>query len=846
MSVTDDSARRRRIAVAVLSALLGIALAWFTRWRIEESQRPAFETAEVSQLAGSGSGDEVIAEGSGLIVGQVVLPDGAPAPGARVTVTVLANGAAPRVTTDAEGRFRVVSRGAGTVVVQAELAGYGPGFETATLGQPEPVLLTLQGGSIIRGRVTRDGQPAAGIFVHAGQAGMFPQQQALTDGAGLFAIGGLRVGSVELIATDTLGGTGFESVLVPAVAEGSASEVEVQFEVEPAPAVAVTIVDKITGAPVEMAVVTVSRDVMHVLALSEGVEQGLTTIDYLPVGELFSLSVRAPGYLPWQQELAVRPEMAIKVELSQGGTVTGRVVNGADVPVGGAAVYAIVRDKAGSVWEVRKSTFDNIHPLVRPEGTFFWVPTIDFVSRADGSFILTGLPEGEAVVVAESKGMSPGLSGLLQLRADVPTSGVRLVLRPGRALRGRVEDEAKGAIEGASVVVRSTGFPPWWTPAPRVTSADGIILFDGLTEQVEVAVSHPDYQPLKTRFVLPEQGLDDQHLVLLRDAGRLMRGRLYLPRGKAAAGATVWFTRGGGEQPVCSAEVREDGWFETEPCRAEPDRLLAALAEVPPLSVPVAGFGEPADYRFGRGAELEMAAEGMAVEVSLALSPAFPAALYTLPKGAIEPWKRMRFSGLAPGDYTVTCTAAGKAPASLRVALAADQRVEKVCPAMRSEREGSVIVVDPQGAPVAGAFVRRAGAVAGPWVVSDAKGVSLLKGTDGELVSIEASHVAWGSGSASLTLGRDAKPARLALGSPICGVSAEEVRAAFREAGLALVCDGRAALVEAIAQGSAAAGRGLMPRDRILWLDGLGSTTLRVTVQRDRRAVLFSIPVSTP
>ena len=442
--------------------------------------------------------------------------------------------------------------------------------------------------------------------------------------------------------------------------------------------------------------------------------------------------------------------------------------------------------------------------------------------------------------------MSPGLSGLLQLRAEVPTSGVRLVLRPGRALRGRVENEAKGAIEGASVVVRSTGFPPWWTPAPRVTAADGIILFDGLTEQVEVAVSHPDYQPLKTRLALPEQGLDDQHLVLLRDAGRLMRGRLYLPRGKAAVGATVWFMRGGGEQPVCSAEVGDDGWFETEPCRAEPDRLLAALAEVPPLSVPVAGFGEPADYRFGRGAELEMAAEGMAVEVSLALSPAFPAALYTLPKGAIEPWKRMRFAALPPGDYTVTCAASGKAPASLRVALSADQRVEKVCPAMRSEREGSVIVVDPQGAPVAGAFVRRAGAVAGPWVVSDAKGVALLQGTDGEAVNIEAAHVAWGSGSASLTLGRDAKPARLALGNPICGAEAEEVRAAFREAGLALVCDGRAALVEAIAPGTAAAGRGLTPRDRLLWLDGLGTTTLRATVQRDRRAVLFSIPAPTP
>jgi hypothetical protein len=129
-----------------------------------------------------------------------------------------------------------------------------------------------------------------------------------------------------------------ESVVVPAVAEGSASEVEVQLEVEPAPAVAVTIVDKITGAPVEMAVVTVSRDVMHVLALSEGVEQGLTMIDYLPIGEMFSLSVRAPGYLPWQQELTVTPEMALKVELSQGGTVTGRGVNGADVAVGGAAL----------------------------------------------------------------------------------------------------------------------------------------------------------------------------------------------------------------------------------------------------------------------------------------------------------------------------------------------------------------------------------------------------------------------------------------------------------------------------------------------------------------------------
>lgn len=846
MSAQEASPSRRRIVVAVVSALFGIALAWFSRDRIEATFRPAPEVAEVSLLDGSGSGDEVVAEGSGMIEGQVVLPDGAPAVGARVTVTVLQNGAAPRVTTDAGGHFRVVTRGAGTVVLQAELTGYGPGFDTALLGQPDPVLLTLQGGSVIRGRVTRDGLPARAIFVHAGQPGMFPQQQALTDDAGLFSIGGLRSGPVELIATDALGGTGFETVLVPEVADGSASEVEVQLALEPAPAIPVAIVDKVSGAPLETAIMTVSRDQLHVLALSDGVEAGAATIDYLPLGETFSLSVRAPGYLPWQQEFVATEETRIRVELSQGGTVTGRVVNGADVAVGGAAVLALVRDKAGSVWEVRKSTFDNIHPLVRPEGTFFWVPTIDFVSRADGSFILTGLPEGEAVVVAESKGMAGGLSGLLQLRADVPTDGVKLVLRPGRNLRGRVENEAQGAIEGAQLVVRNEGLPPWWTPAPLVTEADGLFRLEGLTERVEVAVTHPDYQPLKTRLVLPERGLDDQHLVLAQGAGKTMRGRLFLPRGKPAIAATVWFTRGGGEQPVCSAEVREDGWFETEGCRAEPDRLLAVHPETPPLSVAVAGFGEPDDYRFGRAAELEMAAEGTAVTVSLALQPSLPKALYTVPSATVEPWKRYRFTGLPPGDYLVTCSTAGKAPSSLRVTLSADAREERTCAAMKAEREGSVLVVDPQGAPVAGAFVRRAGAVAGPWVLTDGKGAAVLKGTDGEQVGVEASHAAWGRGAATVALGRDAKPGRLMLGGAICGQDPAEVRTAFGDTGLSVVCDGRAALVESVVAGSAAAGRGLQPRDRILWLDGLGTSTLRATVQRDRRAVLFSIPVSAP
>ena len=846
MTTTEGGGGRRRIVVAVVSALLGIAIAWFTRWRIEEANRPAPERAAVELPAGSGSGAEVVPEGSGLIEGQVVLPDGAPAQGARVTVTVLANGASPRVTTDAGGRFRLITRGAGTVVVQAELAGFGPGFETALLGQVEPVLLTLQGGSLIRGRVTRDGQPAPGIFVHAGQAGMFPQQQALSDGAGLFAIGGLRPGTVELIATDAAGGTGFETVLMPEVAEGSASEVEVQLEVVSAPSIPISVVDKVTGAPVESSIVTVSRDMMHVLALSEGVDLGIGALDYLPEGELFSLSVRAPGYLPWQQSFEIKEGLTIRAEVSQGGTVTGRVVNGADVAVGGAAVLALVRDKAGSVWEVRKSSFDNIHPLVRPEGTFFWVPTIDFVSRADGSFILTGLPEGEAVVVAEAKGMAPGLSGLLQLRADVPTAGVKLVLQPGRRLRGRVENEAKGAIEGASLVVRNAGLPPWWTPAPTVTAADGIFLLEGLTEQVEVAVSHPDYQPLKTRLTLPDRGLDDAHLVMVQGAAQTMRGRLFLPRGKPAVAATVWFTRGGGEQPVCSAEVREDGWFETEGCRSEPDRLLAVHPEAPPLSAAVAGFGEPADYRFGRGAELEMAAEGTAVEVSLEMTPAFPAALFALPKGSIEPWKRFRFAGLPPGDYLVSCRASGKAAATLRVALEADQRAERTCPSMKAEREATVVVVDPQGAPVSGAFVKRRGAVAGPWVVTDGKGVAVLQGTDGEEVAVEASHTAWGRGSTAVALGRDAKPGRLSLGGAVCGSDPAEARARFAAVGLSVVCDGRAALVEAIAGGGPAAGRGLAPRDRILWLEGEGTNTLRVTVQRERRAVLISIPVTAP
>ena len=311
-------------------------------------------------------------------------------------------------------------------------------------------------------------------------------------------------------------------------------------------------------------------------------------------------------------------------------------------------------------------------------------------------------------------------------------------------------------------------------------------------------------------------------------------------------GATVWFTRGGSDQPVCAAEVGDDGWFETEPCRAAPDRLLAVHPEATPLSLAVTDTTSELDYRFGRGGELEMAAEGMPVTISLALKPPFPAALYAPPTGQLEPWKRTRFAALPPGEYEVTCKSEGRAPARLTVQIAADVRVEQTCPAAKAEREGTVVVVDPQGAPVAGAYVRRAGAVAGPWVVTDSRGNALLRGTDDEAVGVEASHISWGNGAASLTLGRDAKPARLMLGGPVCGSDAGAVHARFAAAGLDLFCDGRAAQVAALAKGSAAAGRGLRERDRILWLDGAGSSTLRVTVERDRRALLVSIPATSP
>lgn len=829
----------------VLALLLITTLAAFAVVRFADRSRQIPTTTnlpandEVEQMQGdAGRPLPKPTDAAKAIIGHVVRPNGEPAVGVTIIVQAPGNDDPWETTTDVGGAFRVDDLPLELYAIEASQEGYGPAFIIGVVPGGAPLRLVLQTGKEVSGQLLRRGEVVAGGTVHLGGPGLFPQRAQNADGTGRFRVAGLRAGSYEAIAV----APGYSSGFIENLNLDTDDRSNLQLEMLIAPTVELRVHDRRGSAPVEAGVVTISSRPFHVLALHSLLIDGRATIDFLPPGEYW-IRVRAPGYMPHEGRFWVTSQGGhVDIALSQGATVQGVVVDEAGNPIGGASLRAVVETPSGGRFDLSSAAFEVFHRLARPHGTPFWWPTSDYVTDSKGRFSISGIPAGNAVIVARREKFSTGMSPPLRVQHDQSYENIRIELERGRRLRGRVENDAGGPIAGAAVSAVPAALPAWIGGKSIVTDRSGAFIFQELPRRVRLSVRHPDYGISTTEVELGEGGLDDYIVRLSAPNRREYSGRVLQTQRGAAKGARVWIMNGASEIPVCTAVTNSDGQFRATHCTALPERIIIAAAGYAPLLADITDTAAAQDWVLRAGGELDIVTQRHNVTATVLPEFHLPLEAWKRPIVAMDRWSRENLKLLAPGAYKVVCETDGFAPVAVPVTISENQRAEAVCPHPHRVSTHEVVVVDSQGAPVPNAEVWVEGLGAPLRATTNAQGRIRLEGDPGKWVRIDAFHESWGQGSGGVQLPRDPTEAtRIDLNQPIGGKEQGAFITMLADWGLQTATDQRSLLVNTTKPNSPAASVGFQRGDKVLWARPRSDSRLSVGVRRRNEVVVLEL-----
>ncbi|MCU0724424.1 MAG: carboxypeptidase-like regulatory domain-containing protein [Planctomycetes bacterium] len=406
------------------------------------------------RLAGHGAGPVVV-------TGRVLDEDGGPV----ALASVAATGGGREVLTGPDGSFRVEAhpRPGWAFAVSVSKRGYTDEEVHADPADPAActgLVVVLSRSPVVRGRVRVTAGPPAGggrVFVarlsygkygDAG-AGWAGEPQAVLAADGSFEVPVPSIASVEGEGGSSFAGCGVAVYALGVVATGHApvvpEPVELErgrsvYEVEIALAeglrLAGAVRDAVTGAPLAGASVGVHQGESYgwpplyppgdgaVCAFTGG--EGRFLLADLAPGRA-TVRVEAVGYEEKWVDVAVPAAGPVEVRLYRQRPLAGVVVDAEDRPVRGARVRLVDEEGAERFGEL--ATDD--------EGRFRF-------ARIGGRY----------AVVAEDPGSTAGLAPDVVGPADPGREDLRLVLRPGLALDGRLLDAAGRPLAG---VVASAG-----------------------------------------------------------------------------------------------------------------------------------------------------------------------------------------------------------------------------------------------------------------------------------------------------------------------------------------------------------------------------------------------------
>lgn len=208
------------------------------------------------------------------------------------------------------------------------------------------------------------------------------------------------------------------------------------FAMEEAVLADLLVLDAADDQPIEDGYVTFSDDAIHLLNEVRRTDEDGYAVLPLIAGEDYVVTLRASGYLqpsPLQihvtDEAETYPE--IVVTLSRGVTLSGKVVDALDRPVGGAMLVVSVLDS--SEREIWHSTLDRpkafADVVTNRSEVGNWVPERPSITCDErGRFKVENVPFGKIRVYAVSDGKMPGTPMLLDAREEQAFEGLTLHL----------------------------------------------------------------------------------------------------------------------------------------------------------------------------------------------------------------------------------------------------------------------------------------------------------------------------------------------------------------------------------------------------------------------------------
>jgi protocatechuate 3,4-dioxygenase beta subunit len=190
----------------------------------------------------------------------------------------------------------------------------------------------------------------------------------------------------------------------------------------------------------------------------------------------------------------------------------------------------------------------------------------------DCDFRLPNLRPGPYTIAASHDDFTPTESERLQVRPGTARSGIRIVMRPGAELAGRVVDERGNGLEGIPVELRT---PEERLPRMTVTASDGSFSFRGVGGEVKVTALPYDLPPVRESLEIGNDALVTIELALSSTLYTL-HGRVVDERGFGVGGALLTVSSKSPQTPIeRSAKSDTDGMFSV-PALPEPPFELNA------------------------------------------------------------------------------------------------------------------------------------------------------------------------------------------------------------------------------------------------------------------------------
>lgn len=426
------------------------------------------------------------------------------------------------------------------------------------------------GTATLTGRVFDEGGKAvSGAIVSLAGSGFWPARSVESGADGRFVWRKVPAGVYELrVSKGPLVAPPLEGLILDA---GSRRAFGVQLA--EGWTVAGQVVDALGGGAVAGAEVTVATGALglHTRSATSG-PQGRFEVEGV-VGAEQSLYVDAEGFVIAGPLIQGVDDGPILVRLERAARIEGRVVDEAGWPIVNASVRAF-GDQADTIRPLGDSlnvTEGPVPPISAAGGS-----GLAFVGQvstgSDGGFEIENLRPGGYTVAVSHPEYAPSGADRVEVSAGDTRTGVRVVMRTGTELTGRVVDERGYGLEAIPVELQASD-----ERAARmtVTGDDGSFSFPGVRGEVVVTALPYDLPPAR-EAVTVEQGARVVVELALSTALNTLRGLVVDDGGFGIDGVLLTVTSDDPSKPVRrSAKSDAAGTFSV-PALPEPPYTVSA------------------------------------------------------------------------------------------------------------------------------------------------------------------------------------------------------------------------------------------------------------------------------